>query len=98
MARPSINNATILYRVNHTPVVALAWSPGGDLLASAAPYDKCILVWNVELDETSTLKPPGSSGHALLKWSANGTKMFSASTGITFRYVHLLLSIFLKSY
>lgn len=74
-----------MYRVNHTPVIALAWSPGGDLLASAVPYDNSILVWNVELDETSTLKRRGSSGHALLKWSADGSKMFSASTGLTFR-------------
>lgn len=85
MTRPSINNATILHRIDHIPVVSLAWSRQGDVLASSAASDSGILIWNVELNETTCLKRPASYGNSLLKWSPSGTKLFSASIGLTFR-------------
>lgn len=53
---------------------------------SAATDDMEILVWDVELDRTSSLKRPGYSGNVLVKFSPSGDKLFTASTGLVFRY------------
>lgn len=65
--------------------MSLAWSPKGDILASAAACDASILMWDVEMDRTSSLKRPGSFGNTLIEWSPTGEKLFSASIGIVFR-------------
>lgn len=54
---------------------------------SAASEDMEILVWDVELDRTSSLKRPGYSGNALVRFSPAGDKLFTASTGLVFRYL-----------
>uniref|UniRef100_A0A1Y1ND83 Aladin seven-bladed propeller domain-containing protein n=2 Tax=Photinus pyralis TaxID=7054 RepID=A0A1Y1ND83_PHOPY len=85
ITRPSINNASILRRINHVPVVSIAWSPTGDILASAAARDPSILIWHVERNETSTLSMPGSHGNCLVKWSPRGNKLLTATVERVFR-------------
>lgn len=93
MSRPSISNAIILHRIKHKFITSLTWSPQGDILVSAASEDMEILVWNVELDRTSSLKRPGYSGNVLVKFSPSGEKLFTASTGLVFRYCYTKLKI-----
>ncbi|KAG5893708.1 hypothetical protein JTB14_017815 [Gonioctena quinquepunctata] len=85
VARPSISNALVLSRADHRPVMSIAWSPNGDKLVSVAACDNTILVWDVELDKTSSLKRPGGSGNILVKWSPTGEKLFSCTNGLVFR-------------
>ncbi|KRT78158.1 translation initiation factor eIF2A [Oryctes borbonicus] len=85
VTRPSVSNAIILQRNNHQPIVSIAWSPHGDMLASVAAQDSVILVWDVEFNRTSSLKRPGCSGNSLLQWAPNGKKLFSATTTLVFR-------------
>lgn len=65
--------------------MSLAWSPRGDVLASAATCDATVFVWDVEMDRVSHLKCPGYSGNVLLKWSPTGDRLFSGSDGLVFR-------------
>ncbi|XP_074030052.1 aladin [Leptinotarsa decemlineata] len=85
VTRPSVSNALMLSRDDHRPVMSIAWSPKGDKLVSAAACDNTILVWDVELDKTSSLKRPAGSGNVLVKWSPSGEKLFSCSDGLVFR-------------
>lgn len=87
MSRPSLSNSHILQRSNHRPVISLAWSPRGDMLVTAAACDNTILVWDVELDRTSSLTRSGGSGNILVKWSPTGEKLFSSSNSVVFRQV-----------
>lgn len=84
-SRPSLSNSHILQRANHRPVISLVWSPKGNRLVTAAACDKAILVWDVELDRTSSLKRTGGSGNILMKWSCTGEKLFSCSDSLVFR-------------
>lgn len=65
--------------------MCLCWSPKGDILASAAACNSSILMWDVEMDRTSSLKRPGSYGNTMVEWSPRGDKMFSLTVGIVFR-------------
>lgn len=65
--------------------MSIAWSLQGDKLVSCAACDNTILVWDVELDKTSSLKRPDGSGNILVKWSPTGEKLFSCSNGLVFR-------------
>ncbi|XP_044268590.1 aladin-like [Tribolium madens] len=85
VTRPSVSNSIMLHRVEHRPVMSLAWSPQGNLLVSAAALDSNILVWDVELNKTSILKGSRDSGNVLLKWSPAKDKLLSVSNGIVFR-------------
>ncbi|VEN34662.1 unnamed protein product [Callosobruchus maculatus] len=85
VVRPSISNAVVLRRLEHRPVISLAWSPRGDKLVTAAACDNTILVWDVELDQTSSLKRSGGSGNILVKWSPTGERLFSCSNTLVFR-------------
>ncbi|EFA03757.2 aladin [Tribolium castaneum] len=85
VTRPSVSNSIMLQRVDHKPVMSLAWSPRGNLLVSAAALDSNILVWDVELNKTSVLKGSRDSGNILLKWSPAKDKLLSVSNGIVFR-------------
>lgn len=85
MTRLSPNCATILYRVDHNSIMNVAWGPIGNILVSAATCDNQILVWDVEMNRTSSLKRPGGSGNNLVVWSPTGNKMFSSTTGLVFR-------------
>lgn len=77
------------------PVISLAWFPKGDRLVTAAACDNTILVWDVELDRTSSLKRPGGSGNVLVKWSPTGEKLFSCSNSLVFRYIYFVIILFL---
>ncbi|KAL1490423.1 hypothetical protein ABEB36_013122 [Hypothenemus hampei] len=85
VARPSISNAILLYRLHHRPVMSLAWSPKGDVLVSVAACDNTILVWNPELNQTSSLKRPCGNGNVFVKWSPTGEKLVTCSDGVIFR-------------
>ncbi|KAJ3633654.1 hypothetical protein MTP99_010590 [Tenebrio molitor] len=56
VARPSVSNTIMLYKLEHQPLMSLAWSPRGNILISVAANDSNILVWDVELNKTSPLK------------------------------------------
>ncbi|XP_076270083.1 aladin-like [Rhynchophorus ferrugineus] len=85
VSRPSVSNAIILHRLEHRPVMSIAWSPKGDKLVSVAACDNTILVWDPELNRTSSLKRPGGFGQVLVKWSPTGEKLFTCSDGLVFR-------------
>ncbi|KAF5283918.1 hypothetical protein FQR65_LT13679 [Abscondita terminalis] len=85
ITKHSINNVTVLHRLDHKPVVSIAWNKGGDILASASPCDSIILMWNVEMNETSSLNESSGYGNCLVKWSPKGTKFLSATTNLLFR-------------
>lgn len=85
VTRPSMNHAIILQRIEHTPVISISWSPRGDILASVAANDSKILLWDPEMDRTSSLKRPGTIGHNLLRWSPVGDKLFAATSMYVFR-------------
>lgn len=85
VSRPSVTNSIILHRVDHNPILSLAWSPRGNILVSAAACDTNILVWDVELDKTSTLKGSRDSGNTLLKWSPAMDKLLSVSNSLVFK-------------
>ncbi|KAK4879347.1 hypothetical protein RN001_007493 [Aquatica leii] len=85
ITKHSLNNVTLLHKVSHKPVVSLAWNKGGDILASASACDSAILMWNVEMNETSSLKEPSGYGNCVLKWSPIGNKLFSATSNLIFR-------------
>ncbi|KAJ8917048.1 hypothetical protein NQ315_012967 [Exocentrus adspersus] len=85
VSRPSISNALFRKTSEHKPVMSIAWSRKGDKLISCAACDNAILVWDVELNKTNSLKSPGSSGNILVKWSPTGEKLLSCSAGLIFR-------------
>lgn len=87
VARPFVSNNTVLYRVDHRPVISVIWSPFGDLLVTAAALDSKILVWDVELNRTNTLKGSRDCGNTLLKWSPARDKLLSVTNGFVFRFV-----------
>lgn len=65
--------------------MSICWSPKGDKLVSCAACDNTILIWDIELDKTNSLKTCGNSGNILIKWSPTGEKLFSCSNGLEFR-------------
>lgn len=69
----------------HCPVISIAWCPDEGLLVSASPTDTSILVWNVAMDDCVPLKRFGSGGSTFLKWSPDGSKLFSACPSSVFR-------------
>jgi WD40 repeat protein len=75
----------MLYKLEHQPLMSLAWSPRGNILISVAANDSNILVWDVELNKTSPLKGSRDSGNILLKWSPAKDKLLSVSNGLVFR-------------
>ncbi|XP_017779368.1 PREDICTED: aladin-like [Nicrophorus vespilloides] len=85
VTRPSMNHAIILSRTDHNMILSISWSPRGDVLASVAASDSKVLLWDVELDRTSSLKRAGASGLSLLKWSPDGNKLFVGTTTCVFR-------------
>jgi aladin len=85
VARPSVSNTIMLYKLEHQPLMSLAWSPRGNILISVAANDSNILVWDVELNKTSPLKGSRDSGNILLKWSPAKDKLLSVSNGLVFR-------------
>ncbi|XP_018333374.1 aladin-like isoform X2 [Agrilus planipennis] len=91
ITRPTISNATLLHHENHVPIVSLAWSPRGDLLATCSNLDSTVLVWNVEMNENSSLKRPGSTGNHIMKWCKSGAKLLITACGPKFRVWDCLL-------
>ncbi|GLV46013.1 aladin [Carabus blaptoides fortunei] len=85
VTRPSTANACVLRRVNHSPIINIAWSLHGEYLISASPSDPALLVWDVALDQTCTLKRVGNIGNTMLSWSPTGRKLLAASTSLVFR-------------
>lgn len=94
VSRPSSSNTIMLCKVEHHPILSLAWSPIGDVLISAAGLDPTILVWDVELKRTSLLKPTRESGNILVKWSPAKDKLLTVSNGVVFRFFKLIFNDF----
>nr|CAD7593596.1 unnamed protein product [Timema genevievae] len=83
--RPTTNCATLLKRPHHTPVTGVTWSPQGDLLLTSSATDTTMYVWDVELEEFSPVRRVDGGGVNVVSWSPCSTKLFSATTGTTFR-------------
>lgn len=75
----------MLSHPGHCPVISLAWCPEEGLLASASPTDNSIMVWNVALDSSFPIRRFGDGGVTFLRWSPDGSKLFSASPSFVFR-------------
>nr|CAD7399334.1 unnamed protein product [Timema poppensis] len=83
--RPTTNCATLLKRPHHTPVTGVTWGPQGDLLLTSSATDTTMYVWDVELEEFSPVRRVDGGGVTVVSWSPCSTKLFSATTGTTFR-------------
>ncbi|XP_037085628.1 aladin-like [Pollicipes pollicipes] len=85
ITRPSGTCAQTLAAPGHAPVTSVRWSPLGDLLMSASPSDSALLLWSVAEESHVPLKRLWSAGHTLCRWSPDASRVFTATTGPTFR-------------
>ncbi len=85
VSRPSTSCVRTLSQPGHSPVTSLAWHSSGRLLASASPSDSNMLIWSVASEQCLPVKRVSGGGVSLLRWSADGGKLFAATPGRTFR-------------
>ena len=85
VSRPSTSCVRTLSQPGHSPVTSLAWHSSGRLLASASPSDSNMLIWSVASEQCLPVKRVSGGGISLLRWSADGGKLFAATPGRTFR-------------
>jgi len=85
ISRPSTNCVRPLTRSGHAPVTTLSWDPSGKLLASGSPADPAMLLWSVASEQCLPIRRVSGGGVGLLRWSADGSKLFAATPGRTFR-------------
>ena len=85
VSRPSTSCVRTLSKSGHTPVTSLTWSPSGKLLASGCPADPNMLIWSVASGQNILVKRVSGGGISLLRWSPDGSKLFAATPGTTFR-------------
>lgn len=83
--RPSTSSVQVLQQSNHSPVTCLAWDPNGRILLSSSPVDTAIMAWDVAMEICTPLRRVGGGGVSLLKWSPDGSKVFSATPSHLFR-------------
>ncbi|XP_071158564.1 aladin-like [Mytilus edulis] len=83
--RPSTSSVQVLQQNSHTPVTCLAWDPNGRILLSSSPVDTAIMAWDVAMETCTPLRRVGGGGVSLLKWSPDGSKVFSATPSHLFR-------------
>lgn len=80
----SSSQAVFLNHPNHSPITSVQWNLDGTLLATSSIGDTDVIIWDVDKSNSSTLKrvgPPCS----ILKWSPDGSCLFSATVGNVFR-------------
>jgi len=85
VSRPSTSCVRSLSKPGHSPVTSLAWNSSGRLLASASPADSNMLIWSVASEQCLPVKRVSGGGVSLLRWSLDGSKLFAATPGTTFR-------------
>ncbi|XP_062622112.1 aladin-like, partial [Saccostrea cucullata] len=83
--RPSTSSCQVLQQTNHSPVTCLAWDPSGRILLSASPVDTSLMAWDVPMETGVPLRRLGGGGVSLLRWSPDGSKVFSATPSRLFR-------------
>lgn len=83
--RPSTSSVQVLQHSGHSPVTCLAWDPNGRILLSSSPVDTAIMAWDVAMETGIPLRRVGGGGVSLLKWSPDGSKVFSATPSHLFR-------------
>lgn len=86
LSRPRSITKFFLFNLsrNHSPIISIEWDKTGNLLASASTSCSDILIWNPDLQTNEPLKrvgPPSS----LLKFSPDGSRLFSSTIGTVFR-------------
>ncbi|XP_078321065.1 aladin-like [Crassostrea virginica] len=83
--RPSTSSCQVLQQNHHAPVTCLAWDPSGRFLLSASPVDTSLMAWDVPMETCIPLRRLGGGGVSLLRWSPDGSKVFSATPSQLFR-------------
>lgn len=83
--RPSASCAQVLSTPGHSPVISVAWCPLDGILVSASPTDSAIMVWVPSMDTYVAVKRVGHGGVTLLRWSPQGSKLFTGCPSATFR-------------
>jgi hypothetical protein len=76
--------AALLQHSGHGPVTSIAWSPDGQFLASASPYNSSVIIWDRVLGVGTSLARWNGPGIHLVKWSPNGHYLFAATTSSLF--------------
>lgn len=81
-----MNSSSHLYTVsgNHYPVSAVEWNSNGSLLVSASLNDSDLIIWDIDYGRNTPLKRVGHPC-SLIKWSPDGSKLFSSTVGGVFR-------------
>ncbi|XP_078320217.1 aladin-like [Crassostrea virginica] len=82
---PSTSSCQVLQQNHHAPVTCLAWDPSGRILLSASPVDTSLMAWDVPMETCIPLRRLGGGGVSLLRWSPDGSKVFSATPSQLFR-------------
>lgn len=93
-ARPSASCAIHLKQPGHSPVTSVAWSPDGDLLATASASDATMYIWDPAQESSAALRRLGGGGVCLATWSPMGDRLFASTAGIVFRWVLLMEGLF----
>ena len=79
----------MLREEGHYPVLSLSWAPGGRLLATAAPSQRQIIVWDVAAGASASTPLRWFDGGeaTLVRWSPDdaGEYLFAASTDCSLR-------------
>ncbi|XP_013399135.1 aladin [Lingula anatina] len=83
--RPSTSSVQVLSHPGHGPVTSLAWCPQGGVLVSASPVDTAMMIWDVAMETAIPLRRVGGGGVSMLRWSADGSKLFSGTPSTVFR-------------
>lgn len=83
--RPSTSSCQVLQQQHHAPVTCLTWDPSGRILLSASPVDTSLMAWDVPMETCVPLRRLGGGGVSLIRWSPDGSKVFSATPSQLFR-------------
>lgn len=79
-------SAVLLEYAGHVPVLDVAWSPDGVLLATVSPLDTAVLVWDVAAECATPLRRVLGAGHTLARWAGfDGGRLLTASISPTLR-------------
>lgn len=85
ITRPSASCVQVLVQRGHHPVTSLSWNPWGTVLLSGSAHNTSMMVWNVEMEESTPLRRWGGGGVSLICWSPDASLVFAATPSTMFR-------------